>query len=183
MRCRGSLPTGKAIGVEDLTGAQSRGTSPSGGMGIQERECRGWGRKVRGRGGSTSSAEDSATVDGQSGGIMPSNSSDQSDRSDKPMDQKVLCRLAQNREAARKSWLRKKLLVNQLEPLTEQQLLGLSNLQQSSQQAEDALSQGMEELQLLGRYAGWVPWSIRIFRERGILHGPNGYGHGQNWDP
>jgi transcription factor TGA len=39
------------------------------------------------------------------------------------------------------------LLVNQLEPLTEQQLMGLSNLQQSSQQAEDALSQGMEALQ------------------------------------
>lgn len=37
--------------------------------------------------------------------------------------------------------------MNQLEPLTEQQLLGLSNLQQSSQQAEDALSQGMEALQ------------------------------------
>uniref|UniRef100_A0A0D9Z6G8 BZIP domain-containing protein n=1 Tax=Oryza glumipatula TaxID=40148 RepID=A0A0D9Z6G8_9ORYZ len=155
-------------------------------------------------------------VDGQSGAIVPSNSSDRSDRSDKPMDQKVLRRLAQNREAARKSRLRKKayvqqlessklklasleqeinkarqqgiyisssgdqthamsgngamtfdleyarwleeqnkqinelrtaLLVNQLEPLTEQQLLGLSNLQQSSQQAEDALSQGMEALQ------------------------------------
>ncbi|KAL6648251.1 hypothetical protein ACP70R_012475 [Stipagrostis hirtigluma subsp. patula] len=218
---------------------------------------------------------------GQSGAIMASNSSDRSDRSDKPMDQKVLRRLAQNREAARKSRLRKKayvqqlessklklasleqelqkarqqgifisssgdqthamsgngamtfdleyarwqeeqnkqinelrtavnahasdsdlrlivdgimahydeifrqkgvaakadvfhilsgmwktpaercflwlggfrssellkLLVNQLEPLTEQQLLGLSNLQQSSQQAEDALSQGMEALQ------------------------------------
>ncbi|TYG35717.1 hypothetical protein ES288_D13G004800v1 [Gossypium darwinii] len=40
-----------------------------------------------------------------------------------------------------------KLLVNQLEPLTEQQLVGVSNLQQSSQQAEDALSQGMEALQ------------------------------------
>ncbi|XP_024021147.1 transcription factor TGA2.2 isoform X1 [Morus notabilis] len=40
-----------------------------------------------------------------------------------------------------------KLLVNQLEPLTEQQLLGITNLQQSSQQAEDALSQGMEALQ------------------------------------
>lgn len=39
------------------------------------------------------------------------------------------------------------LLVNQLEPLTEQQLLGIGNLQQSSQQAEDALSQGMEALQ------------------------------------
>ncbi|KAG8045236.1 hypothetical protein GUJ93_ZPchr0008g12042 [Zizania palustris] len=34
-----------------------------------------------------------------------------------------------------------------LEPLTEQQLSGISNLQQSSQQAEDALSQGMEALQ------------------------------------
>ncbi|KAJ4720397.1 Transcription factor like [Melia azedarach] len=40
-----------------------------------------------------------------------------------------------------------KLLVNQLEPLTEQQLIGIGNLQQSSQQAEDALSQGMEALQ------------------------------------
>ncbi|BAD81089.1 putative HBP-1b [Oryza sativa Japonica Group] len=34
-----------------------------------------------------------------------------------------------------------------LEPLTEQQLSGIANLQQSSQQAEDALSQGMEALQ------------------------------------
>ncbi|XWS74565.1 hypothetical protein CRYUN_Cryun01aG0009100 [Craigia yunnanensis] len=40
-----------------------------------------------------------------------------------------------------------KLLVIQLEPLTEQQLVGIGNLQQSSQQAEDALSQGMEALQ------------------------------------
>ncbi|KAI3446579.1 hypothetical protein Pfo_003244 [Paulownia fortunei] len=40
-----------------------------------------------------------------------------------------------------------KLLVNQLEPLTEQQLTGIYNLQQSSHQAEDALSQGMEALQ------------------------------------
>lgn len=39
------------------------------------------------------------------------------------------------------------ILVSQLEPLTEQQLLGISNLQQSSNQAEDALSQGMEALQ------------------------------------
>jgi transcription factor TGA len=39
------------------------------------------------------------------------------------------------------------LLVNQVEPLTEQQMSGLSDLQQSSQQAEDALSQGMEALQ------------------------------------
>ncbi|KAJ6747607.1 TRANSCRIPTION FACTOR TGA2.3-LIKE ISOFORM X1 [Salix koriyanagi] len=40
-----------------------------------------------------------------------------------------------------------KLLMNQLEPLTEQQLMSIFNLQQSSQQAEDALSQGMEALQ------------------------------------
>lgn len=40
-----------------------------------------------------------------------------------------------------------KLLVGQLEPLTDQQVVGICNLQQSSQQAEDALSQGMEALQ------------------------------------
>ncbi|KAG8372122.1 hypothetical protein BUALT_Bualt12G0033600 [Buddleja alternifolia] len=40
-----------------------------------------------------------------------------------------------------------KLLVNQLEPLTEQQLTGIYNLQQTSHQAEDALSQGMDALQ------------------------------------
>ena len=40
-----------------------------------------------------------------------------------------------------------KLLESQLEPLTEQQLMGIYNLQQSSQQAEDALSQGMDALQ------------------------------------
>ncbi|XP_074295709.1 transcription factor TGA2-like isoform X2 [Silene latifolia] len=40
-----------------------------------------------------------------------------------------------------------KILASHLEPLTEQQLMGVCNLQQSSQQAEDALSQGMEALQ------------------------------------
>ncbi|OVA05662.1 Basic-leucine zipper domain [Macleaya cordata] len=40
-----------------------------------------------------------------------------------------------------------KLLVSQLEPLTEQQVVDICSLQQSSQQAEDALSQGMEALQ------------------------------------
>ncbi|GFP96616.1 transcription factor hbp-1b(c38) [Phtheirospermum japonicum] len=40
-----------------------------------------------------------------------------------------------------------KVLGNQIEPLTEQQLVGICNLQQSSQQAEDALSQGVEALQ------------------------------------
>ena len=39
------------------------------------------------------------------------------------------------------------ILGNHLEPLTDQQLIGICNLQQSSQQAEDALSQGMETLQ------------------------------------
>ncbi|CAL5396543.1 unnamed protein product [Camellia sinensis] len=39
------------------------------------------------------------------------------------------------------------ILGNHLEPLMDQQLMGLCNLQQSSQQAEDALSQGMEALQ------------------------------------
>ncbi|XP_039047056.1 transcription factor TGA2.3-like [Hibiscus syriacus] len=40
-----------------------------------------------------------------------------------------------------------KILGNHVEPLTDQQLMGICNLQQSSQQAEDALSQGMEALQ------------------------------------
>ncbi|XP_057762387.1 transcription factor TGA2.2-like isoform X2 [Arachis stenosperma] len=40
-----------------------------------------------------------------------------------------------------------KIVKNHLEPLTEQQLLGICNLQQSSHQAEDALNQGMEALQ------------------------------------
>jgi transcription factor TGA len=38
-------------------------------------------------------------------------------------------------------------LASHLEPLTDQQLMDICNLQQSSQQAEDALSQGMEALQ------------------------------------
>ncbi|KAF3440436.1 hypothetical protein FNV43_RR18720 [Rhamnella rubrinervis] len=40
-----------------------------------------------------------------------------------------------------------KVLVPQLDPLTEQQLFDVCNLKQSCQQAEDALSQGMEKLQ------------------------------------
>jgi transcription factor TGA len=44
-------------------------------------------------------------------------------------------------------WGSVQILIPQIEPLTEQQLLGICNLQQSSQQAEDALSQGMEALQ------------------------------------
>nr|CAB3459402.1 unnamed protein product [Digitaria exilis] len=39
-----------------------------------------------------------------------------------------------------------KTLLPQLDPLTEQQLVGICNLQQSSQQAEEALSQGLEQL-------------------------------------
>lgn len=40
-----------------------------------------------------------------------------------------------------------KVLSPQLKPLTEQQLMAVYNLQQSSQQAEDALSQGLDRLQ------------------------------------
>ncbi|XP_077213752.1 transcription factor TGA1-like [Tasmannia lanceolata] len=40
-----------------------------------------------------------------------------------------------------------KVLAPQLDPLTDQQLMSVCNLQQSSQQAEDALSQGMDKLQ------------------------------------
>ncbi|NP_001311996.1 transcription factor TGA2 isoform X2 [Capsicum annuum] len=40
-----------------------------------------------------------------------------------------------------------KMLIGQLDPLTEQQVVGIYSLQQSSQQAEDALSQGLEQLQ------------------------------------
>ncbi|XP_068644036.1 transcription factor TGA1-like [Aristolochia californica] len=40
-----------------------------------------------------------------------------------------------------------KVLTPQLDPLTEQQLVAVYNLQQSSQQAEDALSQGLDKLQ------------------------------------
>lgn len=51
------------------------------------------------------------------------------------------------------------ILAGQLEPLTDQQLMGICNLQQSSQQAEDALSQGMEALQqsLLDTLAAAAP--------------------------
>lgn len=38
-------------------------------------------------------------------------------------------------------------LIAQLDPLTEQQLVGIYSLQHSSQQAEEALSQGLEQLQ------------------------------------
>jgi transcription factor TGA len=37
-------------------------------------------------------------------------------------------------------------LLPQLDPLTEQQVIDICNLQQSSQQAEEALSQGLEQL-------------------------------------
>ncbi|KQK14553.1 transcription factor TGA2.1 [Brachypodium distachyon] len=68
---------------------------------------------------------------GQSGALMASNSSDRSDRSDKPLDQKTLRRLAQNREAARKSRLRKKSYVQQL----ESSKLKLAQLEQELQKA------------------------------------------------
>ncbi|GMY15819.1 transcription factor TGA9 isoform X1 [Fagus crenata] len=40
-----------------------------------------------------------------------------------------------------------KMLIGQLDPLTEQQVLGIYSLQHSSNQAEEALSQGLEQLQ------------------------------------
>jgi len=39
------------------------------------------------------------------------------------------------------------MLIAQLDPLTEQQFMGICSLQHSSQQAEEALSQGLEQLQ------------------------------------
>ena len=39
------------------------------------------------------------------------------------------------------------MLITQLDPLTEQQVMGIYSLQQSTQQAEEALSQGLEQLQ------------------------------------
>lgn len=38
------------------------------------------------------------------------------------------------------------IISSQIEPLTEQQLLGIYSLQQSTQEAEEALSQGLEAL-------------------------------------
>ncbi|KAG6414758.1 hypothetical protein SASPL_122132 [Salvia splendens] len=40
-----------------------------------------------------------------------------------------------------------KMLIPQLDPLTEQQFMGICSLQHSSQQAEEALSQGLDQLQ------------------------------------
>ncbi|KAL6620320.1 hypothetical protein ACP70R_035459 [Stipagrostis hirtigluma subsp. patula] len=40
-----------------------------------------------------------------------------------------------------------KMLIPQLDPLTEQQVVGMFNLQQSSEQAEEALLQGLQQLQ------------------------------------
>ncbi|OVA10328.1 Basic-leucine zipper domain [Macleaya cordata] len=39
-----------------------------------------------------------------------------------------------------------KMLLNQIEPLTEQQIMGICGLQQSTQEAEEALSQGLDAL-------------------------------------
>lgn len=38
------------------------------------------------------------------------------------------------------------IVLSQIEPLTEQQLMGICTLQQSTQEAEEALSQGLEAL-------------------------------------
>lgn len=39
------------------------------------------------------------------------------------------------------------MVIQQLEPLAEQQVMGMYALRQSSQQAEEALSQGLDQLQ------------------------------------
>lgn len=39
------------------------------------------------------------------------------------------------------------MLIQQLEPLAEQQIMGMYGVRHSSQQAEEALSQGLEQLQ------------------------------------
>lgn len=39
------------------------------------------------------------------------------------------------------------MVIQQLEPLAEQQIMGMYGLRHSSQQAEEALSQGLEQLQ------------------------------------
>lgn len=38
------------------------------------------------------------------------------------------------------------MLIQQLDPLTEQQVMGIYSLQHSSQQAEEALTQGLDQL-------------------------------------
>ncbi|CAL4901013.1 unnamed protein product [Urochloa decumbens] len=53
-----------------------------------------------------------------------------------------------------------KMLIPQLDPLTEQQLLGMCNLQRSSEQTEEALGQGLQQLhQSLAEAVGARPLS------------------------
>jgi transcription factor TGA len=68
---------------------------------------------------------------GSEGALVNTAASDSSDRSKGKMDQKTLRRLAQNREAARKSRLRKKAYVQQL----ENSRLKLTQLEQELQRA------------------------------------------------
>ncbi|KAI4386462.1 hypothetical protein MLD38_004393 [Melastoma candidum] len=63
----------------------------------------------------------------------------------------------------------------QLEPLTEQQVMGICNLQQSSQQAEDALSQGMEALQQSLGCSFLQPLYFCRLRQCCRRHGSDGY--------
>lgn len=50
------------------------------------------------------------------------------------------------------------MLIPQLDPLTEQQLLGMCNLQRSSEQTEEALVQGLQQLhQSLANAVGASP--------------------------
>lgn len=65
-------------------------------------------------------------------------------------------------------------LLPQLDPLTEQQLVGICNLKQSSQQAEEALSQGLDQLHQ--SLADTMADGRRIAdrRHQHELHGSNG---------
>ena len=75
------------------------------------------------------------------------------------------------------------LLVNQFEPLSEQQSVGIYNLQQSSQQAEDALTKSMQASQqslaetLANCSAGPSGSSGYVAN-----YGSNGHSHGKAWN-
>ncbi|GFY98295.1 bZIP transcription factor family protein [Actinidia rufa] len=75
-----------------------------------------------------------------------------------------------------------KIIANQIEPLTEQQLLGICGLQQSTQEAEEALSQGLEALnQSLSDTI--ASDSLSYPSQHGKLHGADGHRHEQAVHP
>ncbi|KAM3738746.1 hypothetical protein ACB098_09G153400 [Castanea mollissima] len=75
------------------------------------------------------------------------------------------------------------LLVNQFEPLTEQQSVGIYNLQQSSQKAEDALTKSMWALQqsLADTLANGSPCPSGSSGYE-ANYGSNGHSHGKAWN-